>query len=82
MFFYCSSVLLDSCMLINTLVNNKIKNKTWIDEISNLMKRRDVVFSNHDFDACTITRNKTIMSCAADYVTEKSLKKEVLAPIN
>ena len=67
---------------ISTPVDDKIEIKTWIDEIGEIMKKRDLEFSNNDFDKCAITRNKTIMSYAVEYVNEKNLKKEILAPIN
>ena len=67
---------------IETLSNNKIKKRIWIDEIGNVMSSRGIHFQNNNFDESIISKNKIIMSYAVDYAKEKNFKKEILAPIN
>ena len=68
---------------IETPSDKKIKNRIWTDEIGNVLSSRGMYFCNNDFNKSIISqKNKMIMLCPVDYVKEKNLKREILAPIN
>ena len=56
-------------------------NSTWIDEVSNVFKKRQIHL--HQMErSCLKTRNKTVMDYALEYVQVKNLKQKVLDHLN
>jgi len=54
---------------------------TWINEVSDLFQERNIVLAKEEKKPM-VSRNKTIMAYAIDYIQEKALPKIVLKQIN
>ena len=55
---------------------------TQSDEIEAILRKRCISIINTNFNKMKITMNRTIIDFTVDYVKEKNLKYEILAPIN
>ena len=56
--------------------------KTWIDEVSDELWKRNMVLGNPSDSHHKETRNKTVMQYAIEYVEQAKLNKDILKQIN
>jgi len=54
---------------------------TWIDKVSNLFYKRNIIITNEKTQK-RVSKNKSIMAYAIDYMQEKGLSETVLKQIN
>ena len=53
-------------------------NKTWVDEINDLLWKRDIALKGEENKRIITSDNKTLMQCAIDYAQQKNKDLETL----